>query len=45
VTINNAVLVSAPQQYGFGNTRHDDLEFIATRPTGSGAMFSVAAVT
>ena len=44
VTINNAVLVSAPQQYGFSSLRHDDLEFIATRPTGSGAMFAVASV-
>jgi hypothetical protein len=44
VTIENAVLVGAGQTYGYGNLRHDEIEFIATRPTGSGALFSVSSV-
>lgn len=40
VTINKVALKRAPQQYGNDSSRHGELEFVATRPTGA-TMFSV----
>lgn len=45
VTVNSVTLKSAPQSYGYDNLRHGQLEFVATRTTGSGAMFSAGLVT
>jgi hypothetical protein len=44
VVVNSAVLKSAPHAYGQENLRIAECEFIATRTTGSGAMFSVSTV-
>lgn len=41
VVINNLRLKNAPMLYSLENLRSDTLEFIATRPTASGAMFTV----
>lgn len=41
VVLNSLRLKGAPLAYSLENLRADDLEFISTRPTGAGAMFSV----
>lgn len=45
IVINNVALKGAPQNYGFDDLRHGNLEFVATRPSGSGTMISVGSVT
>jgi hypothetical protein len=42
IVINKVRLKNAAQVYAQEALRHDTIEFVATRPTGSGAMFSVA---
>ncbi len=44
VTVNSVALKRAPHGYGFDDLRHGELEFVATRLTGSGTMFSVGSV-
>jgi len=44
VTIEGARLKKAPQLYGFENSRHGELEFVATRATPSAALITLASV-
>ncbi len=41
VVINNVRLKDSQLLYSAEKLRHDTIEFVATRPTGSGAMFTV----
>lgn len=44
VVVNSVRLKNTPLVYGAEALRHDTLEFVATRPGGTGAMFSVGLV-
>ena len=44
VTLKNAVMVAAPQHYGYDDLRHGEVECVSTRPTGSTALVTITSV-